>query len=590
MRPDEPNSEADLVEKARRWAEADLDRKDRLQIIEAIQRGDLAELERACAAPLEFGTAGLRGEVGPGPGRMNRAVVARVSWALGLFLTRRSEGTEPLVVVGFDARPDSRAFARDASEILTGIGVRVVLSDEALPTPVFAYAVRWLEADAAVVVTASHNPRPDNGFKVFDDQGVQIVAPWDTEVAALMGSAPPANSLKRGEVARLWKPDILDAYSRDVIATADFHVPNSGNNPSSSSGPLVIYTPLHGVGLKTVERVLAEGGAPVRLHPVAAQAMPDGTFPTVEFPNPEEPGALDLALDEAERQNADVVCANDPDADRLAVCLPLGDTLARLSGDALGLLFADACLRSAKVESPTLLTTVVSSPALEVLVAKRGGSVVRTLTGFKWLCHAALEMPRFAFAYEEALGYCFAAPDGHLAALDKDGVLALYVFARLLGQEGGGQALGRRLLEIYREVGLWGSFGASRRFEGAASGAQMQDRLSMLRAPGVSRLGGLEIESVTDYALGAEHRPWYLGHQELLQFDLLADDPLVGPSSGRVLVRPSGTEPKLKLYIHLRSDFPAGSSSESLNYEALSRKQQALAERIATEVFDVTQR
>ncbi len=581
-------TDEDLIARAKRWLNQDTDSISRGVLQKQLESGDMEALRGGFEHPLAFGTAGLRGEVGPGPGRMNLGTIAQVSWSLGQFLNRRHADTEPFVVMGFDARPDSRRFARHAALVLSGCGVRVHLTHGPQPTPVIAFAVRDLKASAGVVVTASHNPRTDNGYKLYDDQGVQIVSPWDTEITQYMTrfSAEQAVFLSSQLVSDL-EASVLNRYFAHVGQVSRRWVPKT--DPSQIQR--LAYTPLHGVGFASVERATAE--LPVELLAVPSQVEPDGTFPSLAFPNPEEPGALDQLLEYARAQGASVAVANDPDADRFALCLPLElrgspdhsipstGLLTRLSGDALGLLLADLCLRRSSDEDPCIVSTVVSTPALEALVSRRGGRLERTLTGFKWLCRAAIEQKNFVFAYEEALGYCLAGPHGSPGVMDKDGISALTTVARLVSACGGGDTLADRLLGLYRELGLWGSYGHSRRFVGNSAATEMACLLAQLRKKQLSELVGMNVTAVTDFACGADTRPWYLGEQDLIQFDLTAAHPESGqPTHGRVFVRPSGTEPKLKAYVHLRSTM-----IENQDYLALSTRQAEIAEKMAAAVL-----
>lgn len=571
--------ESQLILQARRFAEGDSDPSTRAELLALIAAGNLSELSLAIEPPLAFGTAGLRGAVGPGPARINEATIAVASYALAHYLLDTSQNGSR-VVVGFDARPESARFARVCAEVLSAAGLHVALSATSIATPVVAYAVRKEGAQSGVVVTASHNPRGDNGFKVFDGDGVQIVGPFDEEVARRMAEAPPAREIPRN--SSLITPlgeSLLRDYFSDAQATAEAIVPLSVN----SGDPIMVpYTPLHGVGLAAVRAALSGLETLVRLEPVPLQAEPDGAFPTVPFPNPEEPGALDRLLAHAETLGARVACANDPDADRFALCLPLdGTTLTPLSGDALGLLLVDACLRSTKRRNPEVISTIVSSPAASLWAEKFGARTTQTLTGFKWLCHAALESDDFLFAYEEALGYCFAPAPGKTAALDKDGVLALLVAARLLVQKGGGDGLANHLLGLYREIGLWGSYSKSRRFEGPGGNERMMTQMDRLRESPDRRIGGMIVTRRIDYREQAEQRAWYLGAQDLVRFDLEADSELPGEvTHGRVLIRPSGTEPKLKAYVHLHSHF-----SDKSEYAEKSAAQESLARAIARQVL-----
>lgn len=571
--------ETQLVLAARRFAEGDTDPKTKAELSALASAQSLDELASAMQPPLAFGTAGLRGQVGPGAARINESTIAQASFALAQYLLegRHQRAT---VVVGFDARPDSERFARISAEVLSGAGVRVMLSTGPVATPLIAYAVRKEGASSGVVVTASHNPRGDSGFKVFDGDGVQIVGPFDEEVARRMAVAPAPREIPRSTttVSPL-DENLIREYFEDARATAESIVPL----PALEDELIVVpYTPLHGVGLSGVRSSLRGLESRIHLDPVLLQAEPDGHFPTVPFPNPEEPGALDLLIAHAEKLGAAVACANDPDADRFALCLPLGGkTLTRLSGDALGLLFADACLRATNRRNPEIISTIVSSPAVELLAEKFGARTTQTLTGFKWLCHAALESDDFLFAYEEALGYCFAPAPGHTGALDKDGLLAFLVAARLLVQKGGGEALANHLLGLYQEIGLWGSYSKSRRFDGPQAEERMVTQMDRLRESPDRRLGGMVVTRRIDYREQAEQRAWYLGSQDLVRFDLEADSDLPGAvTHGRVLIRPSGTEPKLKAYVHLHSEL-----LERAEYGKMSAGQESVACAIASQVL-----
>lgn len=573
-----------LVARAERWAQTEAHGQEASEVREQVALKDLDSLRVGFGDSLQFGTAGLRGAVGVGPGRMNESTIGRVSWALGEFLQQRKQrgGAPPLVVVGFDARPTSASFARCAVEVLTGLGLRVFVSKEPIPTPLIAFATRQLGASAGVVVTASHNPPSDNGYKVYDGQGVQIVHPWDSQIADLMEHCPNARALKRrGSDTSQLPVAVVDAYFDHVSALAERWVPVV----PSVTLLRVAYTPLHGVGSKSVARSLAR--LPVELVQVPKQAEPDGTFPTLSFPNPEEPGVLDLLLEAASENGCEVALANDPDVDRLACCLPLArasgqatQELSRLSGDALGLLFADLCLRRAESSSPCVVSTVVSTPALDELARHRGGNIERTLTGFKWLCRAALEQPNFVFAYEEALGYCFAGDPGTVGVMDKDGIASLTTLVRLVMAEGGGLALARRLLGLYRELGLWGSYGHSRRYAGENASLLMEARMKSLRNEGLPVLDGFELTERIDFLNGADSRPWYRGRENLLCFDLTRKHGSGTVDRMRILLRPSGTEPKLKAYVHLRSKL-----LRDEDYPNLVERQRELALEIASQLF-----
>lgn len=525
------------------------------------------------APELTFGTAGIRGPVGPGPGKMNAELVERFARALGAFLWAkhpRGEEEEPSnVVIGFDARETSEPFATLISEVLSGMGFRTWVSEIPVPTPLLAFAVRRLDALAGVVVTASHNPKEDNGIKVYDERGAQISAPWDTEIAELMRDGGPRSASdetsargRREQAKRPLPQAVFDDYFSYLERLGEETVPRTWARSAAPPYTLA-YTPLHGVGLEFVTRALLREN--VELTSVASQAHPDGGFPTVPFPNPEEPGALDALLRTADQSGARVAFANDPDADRFSLCLPLESSareLVRLDGDAVGLLFAEAAL-SAHGLGATVISTVVSSPQLEHLASRRGANVVRTLTGFKWMADAATHARKFAFAYEEALGYCFALPSGEVPVLDKDGVAAAVVLSRLLQKYGGAEGLVCHLMDLYLEVGQWGSFGFSHRFAAEGAMREMAAAMNAQRTHRPVALGGLSVIGVRDYLSDAERGG--LPPQDLLELELLAEEARSSgePVSGRVMIRPSGTEPKVKVYVHLltplkgHADYPA---------------------------------
>ncbi len=540
-----------LEERARLWLSGDPDEETRRELERLLTSRDEAALVACFEPELTFGTAGLRGAVGAGPARMNRAVVTRVAWGLARFLSEEGLGRRP-VVVGYDARPDSARFAEETAEVLAGAGVSVRLFEEPCPTPLVAFACRALHAAAAVVVTASHNPRGDSGYKVYDDRGVQIVAPWDARIAALMAQAPPAASVPRSRAhVTAIEADIVDDYFARVtaaVATARTVDAESTDEQDAPSPLRVAYTPLHGVGLGAVRRVL---GFAVDLRVVASQAAPDGTFPTTPFPNPEEPGVVDEVVALAREHRCELALANDPDADRLAVCVPGPDdarTFRMLSGDELGVLLADALLDALPAVNergfvPVIAASVVSSPFVEAVARARGARVARTLTGFKWLCRVSEHLSaeeRFVFAYEEALGYAVL-PE---LVADKDGVSAARLVverARALARRG--RTLESRLSELFVRHGLWVSAPQSVRLAGPHAGERMRSALAQLRARPPRALAGLPVTRVVDYLLGAEERPVYLGSQDLVALEL--------GDGGLVFLRPSGTEPKLKLYVHL---------------------------------------
>jgi phosphomannomutase len=568
-----------LRERAQRWLEQDPDPETRGELEALLRAGADDELRHAFEPPLVFGTAGLRGAVGPGPARMNRAVVRRVAWALGQYLVERGLAERP-VVVGFDARPTSETFARDTVEVLAAQGFDVLAFPLPTPTPWVAFACRALGAAAGVVVTASHNPRGDNGYKVYDDLGVQIVSPWDRRIAELMDAAPAADQIvTRAGGGRAVPDEIVEAYFAGLV-------PPAGDAEATAAPRLrVAYTPLHGVGLESVRRVI-EGMGRAALSVVAAQAAPDGTFPTTPFPNPEEPGTVDALLELARSEQCDLALANDPDADRLAVCLPDDDGVwRRLSGDEVGVLLADHLLASG-APAPAgrvVASSVVSSPMLDAVAASHGARVERSLTGFKWLCRvpAALRPgERFVFGYEEALGY---AVDPRV--LDKDGISAAASFVDLaLALARQGKTVAEHLRQLFSSHGLWVSAPASVRLPAVDAPQRMTRAMERLRSAPPAAIAGLPVTAHVDYARGAEHRAPHLGAQDLVQLELGAGAAALPQPElarhvlgGRVLVRPSGTEPKVKLYVHLRGAVPDGASAAAWR-EARARLEELGAE------------
>jgi len=533
------DAEWEVLERAARtYAAEDPDVRTQRALLAAVDAGDRALVAAAFEPRLEFGTAGLRGPVGPGPARMNVVVCARFAWALGTFLCRRPELAERGVVIGFDARHDSELFARVIEDVLRELGLCCFAADAPVPTPVVAFGVRFLRAGAGVVVTASHNPAGDNGIKLYDDEGMQIVGPWDEEIEALMQAAPryangpPAVSVLGSAADRL-EAGVIPAYLAELRGRA-LRFPRGGRLR-------VAYTPLHGVGLASLRAVLS--GPEVELAVVAEQAEPDPDFPTAPFPNPEEAGALDRLLALARSQGADIALANDPDADRLAVALPDGaGDYVQLSGDEVGLLLA-AGIHARTGTPPVCVSSIVSSPGLDAWAEGHGGRVVRTLTGFKWLARAACAQPSFTLAYEEALGYCVPPSAHELGVLDKDGLSAAVELCDAVLRAGSGSNLLGRLAELTTEAGVWVCHAASIRLAPEAGPTAAAEVMTRLRQNPPSTLGGELVDAVTDFLQGAATRSPWLGRQDLLRF--------TAGARIHVLVRPSGTEPKVKIYTHL---------------------------------------
>ncbi len=514
-------------------------------------RAARAELADRFTGLLQFGTAGLRGTLGGGPNRMNRAVVIRAAAGLADYLLGELDGIAPAprVVVGYDARHKSHAFALDTAAVLTAVGVEVLLMPGALPTPLTAFALRHLDADAAVQVTASHNPARDNGYKVYlggrvvtdGGQGAQIVPPYDAAIAAEIARVPSVASVPRADGGwTVLDHAIVDDY---VAATLRLQDPASA---AAAADLRIVLTPLHGVGGEVAARVLREAGF-TRVLVVPEQAEPDPDFPSVAFPNPEEPGAIDLAIGLAGDERADLVIALDPDADRCAVAVqdPRSrthrgpDTAAAegwrmLHGDETGALLGVTVAEGLDDDpDATFANSIVSSRLLASIASAAGFRHVQTLTGFKWLAR----VEHLAFAYEEALGYCVA--PGNVR--DKDGISAALLIAGLAARL---KATGRTLVDVLddlaRQHGLHLTDQVSARFTDLA---QIGATVERLREAPPTALGGSRVTAVVDLAAGSDEDRGGLPPTDGLRLET-AD-------GSRVIVRPSGTEPKVKCYLEV---------------------------------------
>jgi phosphomannomutase len=507
-----------LLRRAHAWVAEDPDEVTRAeleQVIGEVERGGQpTDLEDRFSGTLEFGTAGLRGALGAGPNRMNRAVVTRAAAGLAAYL--RDTGATAPVVIGYDARHNSDVFARDTAEVMTGAGFKALVLPRPLPTPLLAFAIRELGCSAGVMVTASHNPPQDNGYKVYLGDGSQIVPPADREIAERIAAVGALADVPRGRPGAELDETIVDRYLDTVAELA-------------ADGPRdldLVYTPLHGVGGTSVLQVLETAGfnAP---RVVPEQEAPDADFPTVAFPNPEEPGAMDLAMALAQRHGVDLVVANDPDADRCAAAVPSPHGWRLLRGDEVGVLLAHHLMRRGR--RGTWAASIVSSSLLGRMAAAASQPYVETLTGFKWIGR----VDGLVFGYEEALGYCV--DPEHVR--DKDGVSALLLLCELAALV---KAEGRTLLDVLDDIamdhGLHATDQVSVRVADLADIATAMDRL---RDHQPTELGGLRVEAIDDLALGSADLP----PTEGLRYRL-AD-------SARVIVRPSGTEPKIKAYLEV---------------------------------------
>ncbi|MFG2228316.1 phospho-sugar mutase [Streptomyces sp. NPDC048644] len=520
----------ELTRRAQAWLAEDPDPETRDELSRLIDAGDHTELAARFAGTLQFGTAGLRGELGAGPMRMNRAVVIRAAAGLAAYLKAKGDGAG-LVVVGYDARHKSADFARDTAAVMVGAGLRAAVLPRPLPTPVLAFAIRHLGAVAGVEVTASHNPPRDNGYKVYLGDGSQIVPPADGEIAAEIAAVRSLDDVPRPEAG--WETlgeDVLAAYlaRTDAVLT-----------PGSPRDTRVVYTPMHGVGRDTLLAAFARAGFPAP-RVVAEQADPDPEFPTVAFPNPEEPGAMDLAFATARAAGpgmADIVVANDPDADRCAVAVPApgtDDGWRMLRGDEVGALLAAHLV--SKRAAGTFATTIVSSSLLSRIAAASSLPYEETLTGFKWL--ARVDGLRYAF--EEALGYCVD-PEG---VRDKDGITAALLITELAAElKQSGRTLTDLLDDLAVEFGLHATDQLSVRVDDLSL---IADAMRRLRETPPTTLAGLAVRSAEDLSQGTDALPPTDGLRYHLSGS--ADS---GVAAGRVVVRPSGTEPKIKCYLEI---------------------------------------
>jgi phosphomannomutase len=553
---------SDLRRAAAAWAADDPDPNTRAEIEQLLATGDEAALAERFSSRLEFGTAGLRGKLGAGPNRMNRALVRRAAAGLAHYLQAVNGGAAS-VVIGYDARHQSDEFAADSAAVMAGAGILAEVLPRPLPTPLLAYATRHLGASAGVMVTASHNPAEYNGYKVYLGDGAQIIPPVDAEISAQISAvtsvrdlalAPPDDPLIR---------HLDDSVIEDYLAEA--------LKLSLEPGPRdlrIVYTAMHGVGGALTTALLERAGFG-DIHLVRSQFDPDPDFPTVAFPNPEEPGALDLALAQARQCHADLVLANDPDADRLGAAVVARGSDGReweaLSGDHIGVLLADHLLRHTTGPDRMVVTSIVSSTMLSKMAAAAGVHFVETLTGFKWLARSADAHPdwRFIFGYEEALGYSV----GTLVR-DKDGITAAMVFAELVADlKAEGRSVHDRLDDLERSFGAHMTKQWSSVLAGADGPARIQAIVDRLRTAPPTELDGLKVTEAIDLLRGSDHLPPTEG------IVLHLGD------HARVIVRPSGTEPKVKIYFEVVEPVADGdvAAARRRGAEIVGRLQRAVA-------------
>lgn len=518
----------DVFEVANKWLAQDPDPLTRLEIEQLVDAGNVAELNSRFGSRLQFGTAGLRGELGAGPNRMNRVVVSQTALAIARFLEQNrsdylDKNGELSVVIGYDGRVNSDIFAQDSAEIFAATGIKTRLFDCAVPTPVAAFTGKRFLASATVIVTASHNPPRDNGYKVYlggNNGCSQLIAPQDKQIAALIGEIAESLSFaeipKSSQIEKLGQEDI-DAY----VARAAKLV---GQNPAGRKDLKITYTAMHGVGFRVMKAVFDRTG--FEFGSVLQQQEPDGLFPTVAFPNPEEPGAMDLSLEHAKLNHSDLIIANDPDADRLAVGVRKGNSYQMLTGDQVGLLLAEM-VASGK-QTGTLANSIVSA-SLAKVATFHGLKYQQTLTGFKWIS----KVPNLSFGYEEALGYCI---DPEFTP-DKDGISAALAIAELAATL---KAEGMDLIDLLR--------GLAKRYGHLATG-QVSIRVTDLSV--IKNLMSDIKQNPVSEILG---EPAEFVNLELGQNLPATEGVIFTTTSYRVIIRPSGTEPKLKCYLQVTAE------------------------------------
>ncbi|MEZ8155979.1 phospho-sugar mutase [Vibrio splendidus] len=544
------------MQDAMNWLARDPDPRTREELQHLIDEGMHDELEDRFTQRLEFGTAGLRGKVGCGPNRMNRLVIQETATGLGHYLIEHVANTSIRgVVVGYDGRLDSKQFAIDTASVLTALGIKVYLTSDVAATPIVAFGIEHFNAAAAVVVTASHNPPEYNGFKVYWENGAQIIPPHDAGIAGEIDVAStkpiPLMSLSDAETQDklVWLTEGYYQTYRAAINQSPYV-----SKEIESANTTITYTAMHGVGAKMAEDLLHDAGFH-KVFSVAEQREPDGNFPTVNFPNPEEKGAMDLVVNLAKSVDADIACANDPDADRFAVAVRTDDTARTddasykmLTGDQVGVLFAHYLLSKPHTKNQLVGNSIVSSTLLEKVAQSHGATYFQTLTGFKWLANIGMQLENeqneFLFAYEEALGYTIGTQ-----VRDKDGLSAIVVFAQLVEEL---KSQGRTVWDLLAQIS----------FEhGVHTNAQRSIALdpdspsigSKLRAAQPKAINGVAISVIEDlqsslrFVIGGNTEAINLPSSDVLIYHL--------EDGTRIIVRPSGTEPKVKVYYETVTKF-----------------------------------
>jgi phosphomannomutase len=557
---------ADLRVRAELWLKEDPDPTTQAELSRLLAEPDLSRTDLAdrFSGALEFGTAGLRGVIGAGPNRMNRAVVLRTTCGLARYLLDAVKGArERGVAIGLDGRRMSREFAEDTACVLAAHGIVAHVFRDYAPTPLTAFAVERTGAVAGVMVTASHNPPEYNGYKVYWTNAAQIIPPIDAGIAAAIAAAPPACSVPRLPIAEARARGLVLDMPADVEEAYVEAVGALQTRAELDRSLRIVYTPMHGVGGRLAGRVFAAAGFGAFTE-VPEQSEPDGAFPTVAFPNPEEKGAMDLSFALAKKIGADLVLANDPDADRLAVAIPRGDAFVQLTGNQVGVLLGHYLLSDRGDEhggERLVLASNVSSPMLGEIAKDLGVRYEETLTGFKWIANRAMALEkerglRFVFGYEEALGYT-----AGTIVRDKDGISAAVLFAEFAAAlRARGSSVLARLEELYRKYGFFASSQVNLAKKGADGAEQIRALMRRLRTSPPHMIGRHEVVAIADYASATRTElktgqsvPITLPQSNVLAFELRG--------GSRVIARPSGTEPKVKFYFDVREPL---ASSEPL--------------------------
>jgi phosphomannomutase len=510
---------SDLISIATTWANHDPEIVNKNEVLELIKNNKINELKELFAGELEFGTAGLRAAIGPGQSRMNRAVVIRATYGLCQYLLQKYPERKPKLVVGNDARHFSDQFSADVCGVASFLGLEVYKLPTKLPTPVLAFAVRHLKADAGVMITASHNPPQDNGYKVYDQLGAGIIPPMDQEIAALIKKAPLADEI---QLAKNWT---------EIDITKQYHERVASLVTNKYAKLKVAYTPMHGVGQNTFDYCMKLAGFDESIN-VVSQSKPDPNFSTVAFPNPEEKGATDLLIELAQEIEADIAIANDPDADRCALAIKVNSTWKLLTGDELGFLLTWWIIKKSNLENKTLIGKIAASIVSSSLVPKMANANslngMTTLTGVKWMGH----LEQLIFGYEEAIGYCV---DPEFVR-DKDGVSTALLIVELFSYL---KSINKSALdilsEIYEEFGVHLTKQLSFRFESVQIAKDKTHEL-VLTSP--KKIGEFEVLKIEDMNNGIDGLPKSTGVRLLTK-------------NSRIIVRPSGTEPKLKCYLEV---------------------------------------